>query len=132
MGCKKFTQKKCYCDFANKLCVSACANDFFFQKRIYCDLSKLLYVKIMKQNLIFWCQLSIKSLFKNINLAVACRILYIASEWVWHYTFLSNENAWNRFKIQWQMFVSVHFHIILKDVYGICLLPCRKTQSHLR
>lgn len=80
MGCEKFTQKKCYCDFTNKLCISPCANDFFFQKRICCDLSKLLYVKIMKQNLIFWCQLSIKSLLKNMNLMAACRILHTASE----------------------------------------------------
>ena len=34
MDCEKFTQKKCYCDYANKLCISPCANDFFLKKNM--------------------------------------------------------------------------------------------------
>lgn len=56
-----------YCIIASKLCIPACANDFyyFFLVRIFWEPYELLYIIVMKQKHIFWCQVSIKSFFRK-------------------------------------------------------------------
>lgn len=55
-----------YCIIASKLCIPACVNDFFFV-RIFWEHYELLYILVMKQKHIFWCQISIKSFFGKEN-----------------------------------------------------------------